>query len=481
MRGVLYRIPKPVLFAALGALGCLLGWVPGEPLLTVLRKPGNRGGVAASPASPVLVFKTQTPAPPPFVPELAGRLERESAKTGDVQISLMWNNFNDIDLHCVDPQSERIFFGHKKSASGGELDVDMNAGGPLSREPVENIYWPSNGAPDGTYIVEVNHYAIHDSVNATPYYIGIKVSGQTLEFRGTISYPQTQRVHTFTLDVRKQREEQKRIRQEYKAQLRQMAQALREQPPGIGVSWLSTFVLGVWTALLASGLAVLIVVGQNLLLRRHWLSLREAGTVIGGGLLAGMLSGAVSQHLFAFIAQGLAEGSWMVQSGQIFGWMLLGFLLGGGLSFFIPNLPRLRAALAGGLGGLLGAAAFLSVLALCGDMSGRLAGATALGGAIGLAVALVERLAREAALVVHWHANEQTIINLGDRPVILGSSSEAHLYLPKEKGFPSVAALVTFRGGKVELENKLTGTRHSLANGNKLQIGNLTVEVRTAG
>jgi len=86
---------------------------------------------------------------------------------------------------------------------------------------------------------------------------------------------------------------------------------------------------------------------------------------------------------------------------------------------------------------------------------------------------------REAALVVHWHENERTVINLGHDPVILGSSPEAHVYLPREKGFPEVTAVVTFRGGKVEMENKLTNSTHTLQGGNKLQIGTLWIEIQT--
>ena len=35
--------------------------------------------------------------------ELRARLEREGAQSSDVQISLMWNNYNDLDLHVVCP------------------------------------------------------------------------------------------------------------------------------------------------------------------------------------------------------------------------------------------------------------------------------------------------------------------------------------------------------------------------------------------
>ena len=80
--------------------------------------------------------------------ELQARLEREGAKSSDVQISLMWNNYNDLDLHVVCPSGERIHGGNKKSACGGELDVDANVRAE-TRKPVENVFWEDGTAPAG--------------------------------------------------------------------------------------------------------------------------------------------------------------------------------------------------------------------------------------------------------------------------------------------------------------------------------------------
>ncbi|KAF0172209.1 MAG: Uncharacterized protein FD161_4100 [Limisphaerales bacterium] len=465
MRKLVHLIPKPILFGLLGALGCVLGWAAGEPLLKVIKPPAPKEGEEAKgqPAAPVLVFSN----------ELQKRLQREEAKTGDVQISLMWDNFNDLDLHCVDPTGERIFYGHKTSASRGELDVDMNARAPYSGQPVENIYWPTNDAPEGTYQVFVNHYSLHAPVNETPYTIAIKQGGKAQEFRGVIRHGQTNLVHSFEMK---------------KAPPPDLAKLNQRQPPSLK----TTLVIGLWTSLLAVGMAALIVATQNFLLRRALFSVKEAALVLGGGVLAGLISGAVSQHLFALgansIAAQLSETDaervlpLIIKAGQLVGWSLLGALLGFGLAFFIPNLPKFRAGFAGLIGGGLGAAAFLFALAksgAAGDASARLVGAAILGLTIGLVVALVERLAREAALIVHWHENERTVINLGAEPVILGSSPEAHLYLPKHKGFPPVTAIVTFRDGRVQMENKLSNSTHTLAGGNKLQIGELWIEIQT--
>jgi len=140
-----------------------------------------------------------------FSAEFRSRLQREGAQSGDVQVSLMWNNFNDLDLHVVCPSGETIFFGHRRSACGGELDVDMNVT-PTSEQPVENIYWPSGGAPHGHYKVLVNHYHNHRKrgcQDPTPYRVAVKMGGYVQEYTGAVSHRQPpQVVCEFDLDNR---------------------------------------------------------------------------------------------------------------------------------------------------------------------------------------------------------------------------------------------------------------------------------------
>jgi len=60
---------------------------------------------------------------------------------GDVCIRLSWNNYDDLDLHLFSASGgTHIYYAQKRdSYTGAWLDVDMNAGGPRSRTPVENI------------------------------------------------------------------------------------------------------------------------------------------------------------------------------------------------------------------------------------------------------------------------------------------------------------------------------------------------------
>jgi hypothetical protein len=126
------------------------------------------------------------------VPEAAAlerRLGEVSAKGGDIQLSLSWHNYNDLDLHCIDPAGEEIFYGHRRSRStGGELDIDQNANPPFNMSPVENIYWPFGGAPPGLYRVFVVYFAPHCEIDSTAFIVRTVVRGRTNFFNSIISY-----------------------------------------------------------------------------------------------------------------------------------------------------------------------------------------------------------------------------------------------------------------------------------------------------
>jgi len=65
-----------------------------------------------------------------------------------------------LKLHIV--YILEIDYSNMTSASGGELDLDSYAGCPRYGERGrgnENIFWPSDEAPSGEYLIEVNLYS----------------------------------------------------------------------------------------------------------------------------------------------------------------------------------------------------------------------------------------------------------------------------------------------------------------------------------
>jgi hypothetical protein len=87
--------------------------------------------------------------------------------TGDLCCRLAWFNFDDLDFHMVESGKYEIYFSNKgPSPNGGRLDVDMNAGAGRTREPVENIFYPSrNGMREGSYVLLVNQFQQRESDN----------------------------------------------------------------------------------------------------------------------------------------------------------------------------------------------------------------------------------------------------------------------------------------------------------------------------
>ncbi len=127
-----------------------------------------------------------------------GRLAGAGAKTGAIQVSLFWDNTNDLDLHVLTPTGEEIFFSHRRSAEGGELDVDRNVNGE-TREAIENVYFPASAVRPGRYVVAVDHYRNHGSPDPTPFRVRVVVDGKETRLRPqSIRYGQPGRVvHRF--------------------------------------------------------------------------------------------------------------------------------------------------------------------------------------------------------------------------------------------------------------------------------------------
>jgi hypothetical protein len=129
------------------------------------------------------------------------RLEREGGESGVVQISLTWDDYNDLDLHVFTPSGERIYFNNKISDCDGILDVDMNVR-PVSNTPVENVVWKES-APLGTYKIGVHFYKHHRkrrTKKKCKFRLRVITHGKAKEYIGRMKYGQAmQMVTSFTL------------------------------------------------------------------------------------------------------------------------------------------------------------------------------------------------------------------------------------------------------------------------------------------
>ena len=92
-------------------------------------------------------------------------------------MSLAWSNYDDLDIHADCPDGH-IYFGNKLDI----LDVDMNAGGGRSREPVENLSWTR--PRDGVYRIHVNQYNQRETADVG-FTLEIECEGRVTQ----LSYP----------------------------------------------------------------------------------------------------------------------------------------------------------------------------------------------------------------------------------------------------------------------------------------------------
>lgn len=108
--------------------------------------------------------------------------------TGDIQVTLRWASSDDLDLAVTDPSGNTVTYSNPRVASGGQLDVDANAGcGETTQTPIENIFWLPGQAPQGSYSIAVNLYQRCGSGSAAiPFNLTLLVQGNTRTLTGTV-------------------------------------------------------------------------------------------------------------------------------------------------------------------------------------------------------------------------------------------------------------------------------------------------------
>lgn len=114
--------------------------------------------------------------------------------SGVIQVTLMWDNDNDMDLHVHEPDATHIWYADPgPTATGGRLDRDDNVfvcGSDPEPGGVENVYWPDTASPQrGTYRVNVVEY--NRCAEPSNLIVEVRIDGQLLVSRtatGTDSF-----------------------------------------------------------------------------------------------------------------------------------------------------------------------------------------------------------------------------------------------------------------------------------------------------
>ncbi len=108
--------------------------------------------------------------------------------TGELQTNVTWDSPADIDLHLVDPSGKEIYYGARRSNTGGQLDLDSNAACGSDGPRAENIFWGEGViVPRGEYILRVDNWSSCNAA-ATNFTVTINVRGQAPKiFTGTVT------------------------------------------------------------------------------------------------------------------------------------------------------------------------------------------------------------------------------------------------------------------------------------------------------
>ncbi len=106
---------------------------------------------------------------------------RTEVGTGKLQVSLSWDQPNDVDLHLVEPTGEEIYYGNPRSSAGGYLDLDSNAACAIDSVNNENITYPDSVTlPAGTYIVRVDFWSDCGVSDTTHYTVTARLNGELI-------------------------------------------------------------------------------------------------------------------------------------------------------------------------------------------------------------------------------------------------------------------------------------------------------------
>lgn len=110
-----------------------------------------------------------------------------SVGTGEVQVSVSWDQPVDLDLAVFEPDGNEIYFASPTSESGGMLDLDSNAGCGIDGINNENITYDGVTPPPGDYRVALNLWSDCGVTEPVNYVVTVRANGRLQTFRGVIT------------------------------------------------------------------------------------------------------------------------------------------------------------------------------------------------------------------------------------------------------------------------------------------------------
>ncbi|AFZ50009.1 vWA domain-containing protein [Dactylococcopsis salina] len=467
---------KPLLFGLYGALGCLIAaLLLGETLLALTKLPPSKEKIPQAVALLIDTSGSMDRGKTREVKQAAKKfVQRQTSENNEFAVigfgsntqigTSLSQNFNEIEqaiTNLADGGGTAMGLGIK--AAMEELQ---------STSLAKNILLFTDGAPDSARdTLEATQQIKGQNINL----IAVATGDADVDFLTQLTEDESLVFYASSGNFDEAFQAAEKII--YSDQL------VESSPSGDYGLVYSALRIGSWTSLLALGTTLALIIGQNHYLRRRLLTSKQAFLGIIGSITAGLIAGGIGQLIYT----PLAEIPTINLIARLSGWTILGMLLAGGMSFFVPNLRRDRALLGGAIGGILGSLGFIATASVTDDVMGRLVGAILIGFFIGLMVALIEQLSRNAWLIVRWTPNENTQISLGKEPITLGCADSDHLYLRKDQGYiPKTAKIFTENNTVVMEYNPDYGEqkgmkklRHELKDGDKRKLGGITLEVKT--
>lgn len=238
-----------------------------------------------------------------------------------------------------------------------------------------------------------------------------------------------------------------------------------------------------WSGLLSAGICLMLVASQNMLLKNRALTLKQILQGGGGSFLTGAIAGLAGQFVFQALTPNTEAENvsvLLIWFSRVLAWGVLGTLLSLLMTVFVPNLDWRYSLLGGVLGGCTGAIGF-QVLSSLTPVIGRLAGATILGGIVGMMVALSEWLSRDLCLAVQYNAYETVRVNLGKTPVTIGSAAKC---LIRVAGIPELSfSLYKDDQNNMVCHDITQDTIRNVGAGHSFSAGTVafTIEAKTKG